>query len=61
MDPTVVPFLAHAGGWDEALVLLGGPLLVFLVLRYMGRQDRGEPPQDGTPAERHDDEAADDG
>lgn len=31
--------LAHAGGWDEALVLFGGPVIVFLVLRYMGRSD----------------------
>lgn len=37
MGPEVSLVLAHAGGWDEALVLFGGPLIVFLVLRYMGR------------------------
>ncbi|HEX9889963.1 MAG TPA: hypothetical protein VGA69_10825, partial [Nitriliruptorales bacterium] len=29
--------LAHEGGWDEAAILLG-PVIVFLVIRYLARR-----------------------
>ena len=32
--------LAHAGGWDEALLVLGIPILGFIVIRAMERRAR---------------------
>lgn len=32
--------LAHAGGWDEALLILGIPILGFIVIRVMERRAR---------------------
>lgn len=50
MRVTLLPtLLAHEGGWDEGAILLG-PVLVYLVIRHMGR---GEPPTDA--GEREDD------
>jgi hypothetical protein len=34
---------SHQGGWDEVLLFFGGPIVLFVVLRYLGlRRERRE-------------------
>ncbi len=40
-----MPFVAHQGGWDEALIL-GLPLLIYLYLRMRDRRAGGDAPSD---------------
>lgn len=44
------PFLSHQGGWDEALLIFGVPVLLFAVLRLLAgrrREDGGDEGSDG--------------
>jgi hypothetical protein len=44
VDP---PIKAHQGGWDEVLLFVGGPMFLFIVLRWLGlRKERREQEED---------------
>jgi hypothetical protein len=39
----IKPTLAHQGGWDEALMIFGIPLVLFVVMRWLaGRRKPDE-------------------
>ena len=47
----VAPLLLHQGGWDEVLLIFGLPVVLFVILRWLGlrraRNEDGEgPPED---------------
>jgi hypothetical protein len=44
------PFISHQGGWDEALLIFGVPVLLFVLLRLLAgrqRRDGGDEGSDG--------------
>ncbi len=39
----VWPILAHQGGWDEALLIFGLPVVLFVLMRWLaGRKGKGD-------------------
>ena len=38
----VLPVLAHQGGWDEALMIFGIPLVLFVLMRWLAARRRPE-------------------